>query len=447
MEQARDRIIVVGAGFAGVSAVHHLLCAGVPGERVLLLERAPHVGGRAFSFVDRESGHVLDNGQHVLLGCCTAFTRLLHELTRHPGVCFQPLLSIPVYANGRFCSIESRRLPGPLHLVPSLLRYAHVSLDGRLRIAQAAFAMLAARPDHLDAHSFRAFLERHGQTDDVIRLVWDLVGTAILNGHAGDISAGLAVESFQIGFLRGPEPSRLGLFTRPLGDLAAEAVASLQARGVELRRGRAVRVVADETGVTSVRLADGSSLSARCVILAVPHDQARSVLPDGAIDRTAWLARVRYSPILNVYLEYPHAVMEADVAASYAMGGMFVFNRGRLLGNAELDGRLLSISISAADAYRSWAADEIAREVEAAVAEMFPAAREVGARWGKVVWQPKATFLAEPELGLRRPGVRSRLRGLYLAGDWVDTGWPACLEGAVRSGEMAAAAAREDGLA
>jgi len=447
MEQARDRIIVVGAGFAGVSAVHHLLCAGVPGERVLLLERAPHVGGRAFSFVDRESGHVLDNGQHVLLGCCTAFVRLLHQLTRDPGVRFQPLLSIPVHAGGRWSSIESSRWPGPLHLVPSLLRYSHVSLDGRLRIAQAAFAMLAARPGDLDTLPFRAFLERHGQTDEVIRLVWDLVGTAILNGHAEEISAGLAVESFQIGFLRGPEPSRLGLFTRPLGDLAAEAVASLEARGVEVRRGRAVKVGADEGGVTSVRLADGSSLSARCVILAVPHDQARSVLPDGAVDSAQWLARARFSPILNVYLEYPRPVMDADVAASFAMGGMFVFNRGRLLGDTDLDGRLLSISISAADVYRSWDADEIARAVAAAVAEMFPAAGETAARWRKVVWQPKATFLAEPGLGLARPGVRSRLRGLYLAGDWVDTGWPACLEGAVRSGELAAAAAREDGFA
>ncbi|WP_304458071.1 hydroxysqualene dehydroxylase HpnE [Alicyclobacillus sendaiensis] len=446
MEQARNRIIVVGAGFAGLSAVHHLLRAGVPGERVVLLERAPHVGGRAFSFVDRESGHVLDNGQHVLLGCCTSFTRLLDERARHPGVRFQPLLSIPVYADGGFRTIESRRLPGPLHLVPSLLRYAHVSLDGRLRIAQAAFAMLGAPSRDLDAQSFRAFLERHGQTDEVIRRVWDLVGTAILNGHADDISAGLAVESFQIGFLRGPEPSRLGLFTRPLGDLAEEAAASLKAQGVEVRRGRAVGIAADDVGVTSVRLADGSSLEARCVILAVPHDQARALLPDGAIDRAAWLHRARYSPILNVYLEYPQRVMDLDVAASFAMGGMFVFNRGRLLEDAELDGRLLSISVSAADAYRSWDADVIARSVEAAVAEMFPAAREVGTSWRKVVWQPKATFLAEPGLGLKRPGVRTRLRGLYLAGDWVDTGWPACLEGAVRSGEMAAAAAREDGV-
>lgn len=447
MEQASDRIIVVGAGFAGLGAVHRLLEAGVPGERILLLERAPHVGGRAFSFVDRESGHVLDNGQHVLLGCCTAFMRLLNRLTRRPGVRFQPLLSIPVYAGGRWSAIESRRLPGPLHLLPSLLQYRHVSLDGRLRIARAALAMLAARPGQLDALSFRAFLERHGQTDEVIRLVWDLVGTAILNGHADDVSAGLAVEAFQIGFLNGPEPSRLGLFTRPLGDLAAEAVEALKERGVECRRGRAVALDVGPSGAMGVRLADGSALPARGVILAVPHDQARILLPKGALASAEPLFRMRWSPILNVYLEYPRAAMEADVAASFAMGGMFVFNRGRLLGDADLDGRLLSISISAADAYRSWGADEIARKVETALADMFPVAREVPAVWRKVVWQPKATFLAEPGMGPARPGVRTRVAGLYVAGDWVDTGWPACLEGAVRSGEMAAAALCEDGWA
>ncbi|SIS53605.1 hydroxysqualene dehydroxylase HpnE [Alicyclobacillus vulcanalis] len=446
MEQARNRIIIVGAGWAGLSAAHHLLSAGVPGRQIVLLERAPHVGGRAFSFADRESGHVLDNGQHVLLGCCTAFSRLLAALTRDPGVRFQPLLSIPVHADGRWSTIESRRLPGPLHLVPSLLRYSHVSLDGRLRIARAALAMMSARPEELDSLSFRAFLEHHGQSDEVVERVWDLVGTAILNGHADQISAGLAVEAFQIGFLRGPEPARLGLFTRPLGDLAAEACASLAAQGVAVHRGRAVAVTADEGGATGVVLADGSHLGASRVILAAPHDQARALLPDGALSSAAWLDQVRYSPILNVYIEYEAPVMDPEVAASFAMGGMFVFNRGRLLGDAERDGRLLSISVSAADRYRAWDADEIARTVERAVADMFPAARGTPAVWRKVVWQPKATFLAQPGLGMRRPGVRSRLRGLYLAGDWVDTGWPACLEGAVRSGEMAAAAAVEDGL-
>lgn len=443
----KNPVAVIGAGWAGIAAVKSLLEQGVPAKHICLIERAPHVGGRAFSFTHRQTGLELDNGQHVLLGCCDAFIELLKDFGLEEGVRFQSLLDLPVFSEGRWSRVASQRLAGPLHMLPSLLTYQHLRPTDRLRLFTVAMKLLNPDALSLDTVSFGEWLRRLGQTDAAITKFWDLLGTGVLNAHADDVSAGLAAEAFHIGVVNGYDKARFGLFAAPLGRLAEEAVAELRQYGVDVRLSTSVTSMEkDGHRVSGLRFRTGEILRTEHIISTVPHDALLRMLPDDWRHHSSMqaIANFRWSPILNMFLHFDESVMDDDVFATTLAGGMFVFNRGRLLHPGQLDGRLLSVSISAADAYRGVDPKEIETMVQRAIEEACPRAEKAKLLSCSTVWQPFATFLAEPGTWRLRPTAKTAFDGLLLAGDWTNTGWPACLEGAVRSGQSAVAAACED---
>jgi squalene-associated FAD-dependent desaturase len=436
------RVVVIGAGWAGLAAAL-ALSRERSGLEVTVIERSRRAGGRAFSFQDPKSGRWLDNGQHVLLGCCSEFVACLQEIGMGDAVWFQPLLHIPVYRDGRWSWLSSRRWPGPLHLLPALLGYGHLSLRDRLRVLRLAVPLAIADTRKADEQSFADWLAAHGQRVDAIARLWELIGVAVLNACATEVSAGLAVQALRMGVMNGWQAARLGYFSRPLGFLADRAVRVLKDRGVRVMLGNGVRSVESERGkVVGVRLQDGTILPADAVIAAVPHDVLNRLLPgqNAAPTSMGTAAQLPWSPILNLYLLYDRPLMKGEVAAFADGFCQFVFNRGRLLGEDELDGRWLSVSISAADAYRSQAPERLIARADAELKQAFAGAGVGAARLVSAVpvWQTRATFLAKPGSWTKRPSYRGAISGLFLAGDWTDTGWPACLEGAVRSGRAAA---------
>ncbi|MBX5436624.1 MAG: FAD-dependent oxidoreductase [Alicyclobacillaceae bacterium] len=443
------RIVIVGAGWAGLAAAWEISRRSAGGEghgrpEIWLVERAPRPGGRAFSFRDRATGLELDNGQHVLLGCCDQFVHFLQEIGLGAAVRFQDLLDIPVFAGGRWERLASARLPGPLHLLRLLTQYRHLSLADRWRLLRVVRPL--QRPDHRqrDNMSFADWLALQGQSARAVERLWDLVGVAVLNGRADQVSAGLALESFRIGVISGWRAARLGYLTIPLGYAARAAAEALQARGVHVLFHQAVDEVLVESGrVKGVRIRRGPTLEADAVVAAVPHDALYKLLPPAwrLHEAFAQSARLAWSPILNVYLLYDQPVFHEEVAAFCGGVVQFVFNRGRLLGEPDLDGRWLSVSLSAAGGLRNWPAAKVIDRVDEELRRTFPRPAS-GARClhAATVWQPRATFLAAPGTWRLRPPPKSPVSGLFLAGDWTDTGWPACLEGAVRSGRRAAEA-------
>lgn len=439
------RIAVVGAGWAGLSAAAGLVAAGA---RVTLVERAGHPGGRAFSFHDRRTGLILDNGQHVILGCCERFVAHLSASGQEDAATFQTLLDIPLFSADRWQRIRSARLPGSLHLLPGLLRYGHLPLRERLKALRAGRALgdrSAAR--RAEGLTFGEFLRAHGQSERVIRLLWEPVVIAVMNARADEVCAGQAIEALRTGFAAGPQAARLGNFHVPLGDVASAAVRRLQGMGVTVTFGRTVSALEVRDGaVTGLLYRDGATEAFDAVVSAVPADALLALLPEPWPHAPPFerLKHLAWNPILNLYLLYDRPVMDMEVAAFGEGTAQFVFNRGRLQRTPSLDGRLLAVSISAAGPLRGVPADTLSARVEADIAAGF--ARAAGARVldRVTVWQPHATFAAGPQSRELRAGARTILRGFYLAGDWTDTGWPACLEGAVRSGETAVRALLED---
>lgn len=424
--------IVVGAGWAGLSAAFHLSRQGFA---VTVLEQTRRSGGRTFSFADKRSGEPLDNGEHVLLGLCGHFQQLLKGAGLDSAVRFQPLLHVPVAASSADSSLGSRKLPGPLHLAGSVLRYRPLRPLERIKVLQAGLAVqMCSSADALDDLSFADWLRDHGQSTNAISTFWEAIGTGLLNSKADKVSAALALKTFRMLLMEGWNGARLGLFVRPLSEVTHGFQSYLETRGVSFRFGCTVDTIeVQDSQVLAVSGPEGR-WTADSVILALPPDRLAKLVEESGITSTIAVPKFEFSPILNVYLFYDSKVLPKDFTLLPDDLGAMVFNRSRLLGASQAEGTTLVVSISAAKDLREMPMQDISRMVEKMVRRRLrlPEAQE-----SKSVWQPHATFLARPGSERLRPRNRTEIDGLYLAGDWTRTGWPACLEGAVLSGHNA----------
>ncbi len=432
------RVLVVGGGVAGITAA--LDCAQ-GGAEVALLEVRPRLGGAAYSF-ERE-GMQIDNGQHVFLRCCTAYRGLLARLGSQDGVFLQERLRIPVLRpGGRVVELRRSGLPAPAHLAGALMRYPLLSVPERLRAARAARALGAVDPHdpEADARSFGEWLSEHGQDARALSHLWDLVALPTLNLRAEQASLALAAFVFQTGLLADAGAGDIGFHVRPLSELIGDpALRALRESRVEVMLGRrAQRVEVLEEGFR-VALADGDAPDADALIVALPHKRAAELLPEALGELAARLRKLERSPIVNLHVIYDRPVCELDFAASVETPVQYVFDRSSAVGLER--GRYLAVSLSGAEREMEMNVERLRAEYLPALAELLPRAREARVERFLVSREHAATFRAAPGSAALRPSTETALRGLLLAGAFTDTGWPATLEGAVRSGHAAAASA------
>ncbi|XHL87051.1 hydroxysqualene dehydroxylase HpnE [Streptomyces niveus] len=431
--------VVVGGGIAGVTAALQLADAGV---RVTLVEGRPRLGGLAFSFTRGEL--TVDNGQHVYLRCCTAYRWLLDRIDGAALAPVQDRLDVPVLDVGRpdrprVGRLRRDALPVPLHLAGGLATYPHLSLAEKAFVGRAALALKALDPADpaLDGIDFATWLRRHGQSARAVEALWNLVCVATLNVRAEQASMGLAAMVFKTGLLSERGAADIGWARVPLGELhdtlSRKALDSAGVR-TELRT-RVTAVARTEDGRWSVDV-PGERIEADTVILAVPQRETHALLPDGALDQPGRLLDIGTSPILNVHVVYDRQVLRRPFFAAIGTPVQWVFDRTDASGLKE--GQYVALSQSA-----------VADEIDLPVAELrerylpelkrlLPAARSAEVRDFFVTRERTATFAPTPGVGRLRPAARTRAAGLFLAGAWTATGWPATMEGAVRSGFSAA---------
>jgi squalene-associated FAD-dependent desaturase len=440
--------VVVGGGLAGITAALRLADAGAA---VTLVEARPRLGGLAFSF--RRGDLWVDNGQHVFLRCCTAYRGLLQRLGVTDQVEIQPRLDVPVrdVATGRLGTLRRDPLPVPLHLGRGLAGYPHLSLRERLATGRAAMALRALDLDDpaLDRESFADWLRRHGQSDRAVEALWDLVGVATLNATAEESSLALAAMVFKTGLLSDPGASDIGFATVPLGALHDDAArAALERAGVRvLLRTRVTAVEPDGSGRHAVRL-EGERLDGGAeqleqigpLVLAVPQDAAHALLPPGSLPEPDRLLELSYAPILNVHVVYDRQVLDRPFLAALGSPVQWVFDRTRHSGMTG-PGQYLALSQSAAQAEIDLPVAELRRRYLPELERLLPAARGAAVTEFFVTRERTATFAPAPGSARLRPSAVTGTPGVFLAGSWTATGWPATMEGAVRSGNAAARAA------
>ncbi|MEU0965707.1 hydroxysqualene dehydroxylase HpnE [Streptomyces sp. NPDC005917] len=434
--------VVIGGGLAGVTAALALADAGV---RVTLLEGRPRLGGLAFSF--QRGDLTVDNGQHVYLRCCTAYRWFLNRIEGAALAPLQDRLDVPVLdlakpEGRRLGRLRRDPLPVPLHLGRSLAAYPHLSLAERARVGQAALALRALDlgDPSLDTQDFGSWLAARGQSARAIEALWDLVGVATLNAVAQDASLALAAMVFKTGLLSDPGAADIGWAHVPLGELHDRlARKALDSAGVRTEvRTRVTSVSTNVNGEWSVQV-PGETLTADAVVLAVAQREAYDLLPEGALDAPENLLEIGTAPILNVHVVYDRTVLTKPFFAALGTPVQWVFDRTHASGLRE--GQYLALSQSAAQ-------DEIDAPVAALrerylpeLERLLPGARGAGVKDFFVTRERTATFAPSPGVGRLRPGARTKAPGLYLAGAWTATGWPATMESAVRSGVNAADAA------
>ncbi len=442
--------LVAGGGLAGIAAACRLAGAGV---RVTLIEKRPFLGGRVYSSEDRGTGAEADNGQHVFLGCCTEYMRFLKELGVYHQVHLQKRLRVRVIDKVRGESVlRSGDLPPPLHLLPSLLRFRSLSPREKVLAIRALAALRSVtRPQRreLDGVTFGEWLREHRQTGNAIRSLWDLIVRPTLNDDASRVSADLALMVFQEGFLRSRDGANVGWAKVSLNALLSDASRRyIEERGGEVLTGVAVEGIQTEGGRVSGVAVESRLVTADAYVVAVPPDRLISLLPlPLRIDPFfARAGRITSSPIVNVHLWYDRPVWDGGFAAFLNSPLQWVFNKSRLWG-IEGPSQYLDISLSGAHEFADLPGQEIIGMFVKELAAMFPAARGATVARALVIRQPQATFAPVPGIAALRPPQRTPVAGLFLAGDWTDTGWPATMESAVRSGVLAADAVLASGRA
>jgi hydroxysqualene dehydroxylase len=438
-------VIVVGAGFAGLSAAVRLAGNGV---RVLVLEARARLGGRATALEERTSGDIIDNGQHVLLGCYTATLGFLDEIGARGNIRRQPTLAVTMIDRaGRRSRLSCPDLPAPLHLVAGLLdwdaltwrdRMAALKMRTPLNNARRALvpgsSTRAASPDE----TVEAWLVRNGQTPRLCEMLWDPLALAALNQPSRVAAATPFTRVLAEMFSGDAQAAAIALPTRPLDAMYAEPARTyIERQGGAVRTSAPASVTIGDPGSPSsmVVRSGGDEWRGAQVISAVPWF-AIGELVQGARDRLEPMltraAQMASSPIVTVNLWFDRPVL----------GEPFVGFPGRAMQWAfERDTHVSMVSSGAAELFGR-PADELIALAYGELADALPSLRDRTLRHAAVVPQHRATFSLAPGQPAR-PDVVTPVEGFYLAGDWIDTALPATIESAVRAGHRAADAAFE----
>ncbi len=437
MTDERLRIVIVGGGLAGLAAACELVDHGA---EVVVVERRPFLGGRTYSFAGPQGYGEVDNGQHVFLQCCTEYIRFLQKLGVWSKTNLQARMRVPVvHPRTGASTLESSALPAPLHLLPSFLRFRHLSLVDKALVAYAMLCILStdrAKKD-LDSASFYEWLRAHAQSEGAVDRFWNLIILATLNDDVREVSADLAMMIFQEGFLERTDGANVGYATVGLTSLLAEAATRyVESRGGRLILGRAAKeLVLDGEQVSGVALSDDSVVHGASCICAVPHNALPTLLPP-RLRRSPFFgraARLSTSPIINVHLWYDRPITDIDFAAFVDSEAQWVFNKSKMWSLAG-DGQYLDVSLSGAREYVALPKKDLSERFIREMERLFPRARGAQVRRCLVVKEPHATFAARPGSGQYRLPFRTPIGNLFLAGDWTATGWPPTMESAVRSG-------------
>ncbi|MGI8870382.1 MAG: hydroxysqualene dehydroxylase HpnE [Mycobacteriales bacterium] len=430
----RLRVCVIGGGLAGLSAA--ITCADA-GADVVLLESRGRLGGATFSI--HRDGLALDNGQHLVLRCCIAYLGFLDRIGTRHLVRFQRRLQVPVRTpGGPDAAIWRTAGPPPLHLAASLARYPHLSRTEKAAavVAMRALKRLDPADRRLDALSFGDWLRSQHQSARAIAALWGLISVPTINLRPDDTSLAVAATVFRTGLLDSADAADIGLPEVPLTALHVEpAIDALRRAGATIRRSARVSSVRGTAGGVAIGTRAGT-VEADAAIVAVPHDVAGGLLPPGTVPGQDALVQLGHSPIVNLHIALDRTVMTERFIAGYRTPLQWIFDRTRASGVRR--GQCLAVTLSAADEWIGVPSGELRDRLLPELGKLFPAARDASVEAFVVTREPHATFRATPGSGRLRPGEITDTPGVFLAGSWTDTGWPATMEGAVRSGLRAA---------
>lgn len=433
----RPTVAVVGGGLAGISAGSALANAGYDVE---LFERRPYLGGRASSYEHPGTGEVVDNCQHVLLGCCTNLIDFYRRLGVEDQIRWYDEITF-LLPGGRSSVLKPSFLPAPMHAGPAFLSSGVLDFKDKMAISRALLALVPALPSD-DGQDFLTWLRHHGQTKRSVDRFWAPVLISALNEDLDRVSVRYAALVFRDSFLKSAEAGRMGLPAVPLSQLYGEAARYIEAHGGKVHLRAPVESLATDDNGVVVRVG-GQEVRADYALLATPFNALEKLLPDTPEleplrEQTHFFAT---APITGIHLWFDREVTPLEHAVLLERTIQWMFQKSKILAarrDSAEKGSYIELVVSASTSLVEKPRGEIIDLAVRELAEYFPAVREAKLTKATVIKEVHATFSPVPGSDAYRPSHISPWPRLFLAGDWTATGWPSTMEGAVRSGYAAA---------
>jgi squalene-associated FAD-dependent desaturase len=440
------RVAIVGGGLAGLATA---VALSVESQRLAsrgiklsidLFESRRQLGGRATSYLDPETGETIDNCQHVSLGCCTNFD----DFCRRTGAseCLKTVEALRFLGPDRrvYLLRRTRWLPAPLHLATSLLRLGYLSLRERVSCGLALRKLARVTTDANQSDTLDKWLHEHGQSQRAIELFWTPVIVSALAEEPSRVSVSAARKVFVDAFLRNDHGYVMRYPTVPLAELYDRYVGrTLMQAGVQIRLGSGVRrVLGNENLATGLEHSDKQIGEFDRIVVAVPWFRAKEILDGVLCDRLSFLSEIdpfEASPITSVHLWFDRVLIEGDHLVLPGRFSQWIFSKG-----SGSSGHCYQVVISGSRELAGMSRDEVVRRVRRDLDDLSETAHEAKLIAAKIITEQRSVFSPTPEVEVRRPRQQTEVANLFLAGDWTATGWPATMEGAVRSGYLAAEA-------
>jgi squalene-associated FAD-dependent desaturase len=435
MADRTPTVAIVGGGLAGLAAACSLAGSGF---RVTVFERRPYLGGRASSYEHPGTGEVVDNCQHVLFGSCTNLLAFYKTIGIENKIRWFDRMTF-IEPGGRQSQLEPTFLPAPLHLTPSFLRFKFLDPRDKLSLARGLSALMFKIPKDEGA-SFQDWLIRHHQTPNAVERFWKPILVSALSEDMDRIAIPYAAQVVRES-MKSPAARRMGIPQVPLTELYNAARDYISAHDGEIRFRASVQSFAPTGQGVRIKLQD-SDKDFDYAILAVPFDSLSKLLPDvpESSETREKLTHFETSPITGVHLWFDRQITDLPHAVLLDRTIQWMFHKSQLLtrDDAATNPSYVELVISASKSLRDKPRQEIIDLALAELKEFFPAARVANLLKSTVIKEVNATFAPTPGIDRYRPATATEWARIFLAGDWTASGWPATMEGAVRSGYIAA---------
>jgi len=437
----QKKVAVIGGGLAGLAAGCALADAGF---RVTLFERRPYLGGRASSYEHPGTGEVVDNCQHVLLGCCTNLIQFYERLGVSDKICWFDELTF-IEPGGRASRMAPSFLPAPMHNLPAFFGAKMLNVKDKLAIARAMAEMMRGLPEDSEA-DFLSWLKRNKQTEQAIERFWKVVLVSALNEDLDRMSVRYAAQVFRESFIKSPAAGKMGLPSIPLSDLYGSAAEYIRTRGGEvLLRSSVTAINPLPAGVNVV--SNSGEQQFDFVVLAAPFQNAAGLLPSGDLAQPLKEQLTHFEPssITGIHLWFNREITPLPHAVLLDRTIQWMFHKSKFHDARESSsqGSYVELVVSASKTLVQKSREEILELATRELAEFFPIVKEAKLVKAAVIKEIYATYSILPGLDQYRPEAKTDWPNIFLAGDWTATGWPATMEGAVRSGYLAAEALTE----
>jgi squalene-associated FAD-dependent desaturase len=440
-------VAVIGGGVAGMSAACSLAEAGY---RVQLIERRGYLGGRASSYLHPGVNEVIDNCQHVVFGCCTNIVGFYQRIGVADKIHWTSDMTM-IEPGGRRSRLGPSKLgpiglPAPLHGMPSLLGASAFSFADKIALARAFQAMMKPDPLHDSSESLGDWLRRYKQTEGALNHFWRLVIASALNADIENIAVHYAAKVVRELFMNSAKAGSMGMSSVPLSELYDGAKQFLELRGSSVVFNASVEGLAwdeeiDQWTVTT----RGGAIASDFVVVALPFEGLGKLLPfmpptEGAKTLAEQVAQLEHWPICSVHLWFDSEITELDHAVLLDREIHWLYNKGKLQPWRKLKGSYVELVVSASRNFATLSREEAIAQAMGELGEFFPAMKTAKLEKAALIKEVRATFGVPPGIDSARPAADSPWPNLFLAGDWVATGWPSTMESGVRSGHLAAEA-------